>query len=192
MARTKQFDQAVVLEKAKTLFWKQGFHATSVQDLVNHLGINRASLYDTFGGKNALYEACLKSYRKENQTFLKSELLGSTSPRRALKGFFVKVLNAALKDPESKGCFMVNCTTEYLPLNFNVLDDLKSNQKDVEKIFAQCIKEGKTLSEFSKSTDEKSVASFLFTFLSGLQVRTRIGGKSTDLRKMIDLAFDGL
>ena len=63
MARIKEFDENEVLERAKLLFWKQGFHATSIQNLVDHLGISRGSIYDTFGGKNELYEKALKVYK---------------------------------------------------------------------------------------------------------------------------------
>ena len=56
MPRVKLFDEKDVLNKATDLFWKQGFAATSVQDLVSHLGINRASLYDTFGDKEKLFK----------------------------------------------------------------------------------------------------------------------------------------
>ncbi len=48
MPRVKLFDESEVLNKATNLFWKKGYHATSIQDLVNHLGINRGSLYDTY------------------------------------------------------------------------------------------------------------------------------------------------
>ena len=48
------------------LIWKQGYSAISVQDLVNHLGINRASLYDTFGGKEQLFKKSFELYRRTN------------------------------------------------------------------------------------------------------------------------------
>ena len=52
MPRVKRFNENKVLSNATELFWEQGYHATSIQDLVSHLGINRGSLYDTYGGKN--------------------------------------------------------------------------------------------------------------------------------------------
>ena len=51
VARPKSFDQDRILEQAMHLFWEKGFEATSIQDLVDHLGVNRQSLYDTFGDK---------------------------------------------------------------------------------------------------------------------------------------------
>ena len=46
------------------LFWERGYNATSISDLVDHLGVNRQSLYDTFGGKDHLFLAALERYRK--------------------------------------------------------------------------------------------------------------------------------
>ena len=55
----KQFDQDEVLNKALEVFWAKGFEATSMQDLVNNMGINRASMYQTYGIKHALFNAAL-------------------------------------------------------------------------------------------------------------------------------------
>ena len=71
MPRVKLFDENEVLTKAMNLFWKQGYAATSVQDLVTHLGINRASLYDTFGDKEQLFKKSFELYRKTNIEGLK-------------------------------------------------------------------------------------------------------------------------
>ena len=62
MPRPKSFDVDEVLDRAVDLFWVNGFAATSMADLVNHLGINRGSLYSTFGSKQELYERALERY----------------------------------------------------------------------------------------------------------------------------------
>ncbi len=57
--RHKAFDPSTVLNEAVDVFWTQGYEATSVQDLVDHMGINRFSMYDTFGNKHELFmSAC--------------------------------------------------------------------------------------------------------------------------------------
>jgi len=55
VARTKEFDPEAALQAALELFWRRGYEATSMSDLVDHLGIGRASLYATFGNKHELY-----------------------------------------------------------------------------------------------------------------------------------------
>ena len=78
MPRTKQFCEIETLEKAVELFWNKGFHATSMQDLVSHLGINRASLYATYGDKSDLFKKALCAYTKSNGDMLKNMLAAET------------------------------------------------------------------------------------------------------------------
>jgi AcrR family transcriptional regulator len=66
MARPREFDEGAVLDAAVLCFWKQGYEATSVRDLVEHTGITAASLYNAFGDKRELYEKALKHYVEEN------------------------------------------------------------------------------------------------------------------------------
>lgn len=62
MARTKEFDPDAALDAAVELFWRKGHEAASMSDLVEHLGIGRASLYATFGSKHELYVRALQRY----------------------------------------------------------------------------------------------------------------------------------
>ena len=62
MARPKEFDRTQALDKAMHLFWQQGYEATSMQDLCNHMGINRGSLYDTYGNKHSLFLEGIQRY----------------------------------------------------------------------------------------------------------------------------------
>jgi TetR/AcrR family transcriptional repressor of nem operon len=66
MARTKDFDENEVLKKAVDIFWLKGYSATSMQDLVDGLGISRSSLYDTYGDKHTLFMKALESYQSVN------------------------------------------------------------------------------------------------------------------------------
>lgn len=59
MARAKQFDEDTVLLKAMKLFWEQGYERTSMQDLVEHMGVHKRSMYDTYGDKHSLYVRAL-------------------------------------------------------------------------------------------------------------------------------------
>lgn len=62
MARSKEFDREVVLRKAVTVFRERGFEGTSIQVLVDQMGIHRASLYDTYGSKEHLFREALAEY----------------------------------------------------------------------------------------------------------------------------------
>ncbi|MEO6684473.1 MAG: helix-turn-helix domain-containing protein, partial [Dyadobacter sp.] len=65
MARKKEFDPEERMEKARDLFWEKGYNATSMEDLVQTMGLNRGSIYDTYGDKHSLYLQCLGNYAAE-------------------------------------------------------------------------------------------------------------------------------
>lgn len=189
MPRTKQFNEAEVLEKAKNLFWKQGFHATSVQDLVNHLGINRASIYDTFGGKNQLYEAALLAYREENFDYLKKRLASFDSIKKGFHQLFSEAVKESLEDRDKKGCFVVNCTTEYLPKHAHILVDLLDNKANFQQIVAQTLQRGIDEKEFDKSLDTQATAAYLYTFFSGLKVISKVEKNHQQIEKIITIGL---
>ena len=66
MPRETAFDETIILERARDLFWEKGYTATSIQDLEQALGIRRSSIYNTFGGKRQLYDRTLAQYQEEN------------------------------------------------------------------------------------------------------------------------------
>jgi hypothetical protein len=57
MARQKEFDREAALDRAMAAFWSKGYAATSIEDLLAHMGIQRGSLYGTFGDKRTLFLA---------------------------------------------------------------------------------------------------------------------------------------
>jgi len=64
MARPKKFNEDDVIDKAVKVFWAKGYEAASIQDLIDAMGIQRGSLYGTFGGKQSLFLKSLKRYSK--------------------------------------------------------------------------------------------------------------------------------
>ncbi|MDE0214396.1 MAG: helix-turn-helix domain containing protein, partial [Deltaproteobacteria bacterium] len=83
MGRPKEFDEHDALMKAMRLFWIHGYKATSIQDLVDGMGIGRGSLYGTFGGKRSLFMRALRYYDQERADLFK-ELSASKPPRQAV------------------------------------------------------------------------------------------------------------
>ena len=63
----KQFDMDQVLKKAMRAFWDRGYECTSMQDLVDHTGVNRGNRYATYGDKHALFVAALRRYDEKRR-----------------------------------------------------------------------------------------------------------------------------
>src|ERR1700748_739988 len=106
MARTKDFDENEVLAKAIQIFWHKGYNGTSMQDLVDGLGISRSSLYDTYTDKHTLFVKALESYQNTGAARIQKIINSPGSAKETVKILLDLATNDLLVDKQQKGCFM--------------------------------------------------------------------------------------
>ena len=186
MPRVKTFDENEVLTKAMNLFWKQGYSATSVQDLVSHLGINRASLYDTFGDKDQLFKKSFALYRKSNIEGLIQFFESRPNVKNGFSELFDIAIQESILDKEAKGCFVVNTTTELIPNDESLIKVIEENKRDFENLFYEYLKKGKDNGQLKTNQDLRSLASLLFILYNGLKVVSKISPQKQELKSSID------
>src|SRR4051812_48261415 len=107
MARSKDFDESEVLAKAVSLFWHKGYNGTSMQELVDTLGISRSSLYDTYVDKHTLYLKALEFYQSNAASQMHTIASDTISAKEAIKRLLELSTSDLLLDKQHKGCFMV-------------------------------------------------------------------------------------
>ncbi|MFC4221408.1 TetR/AcrR family transcriptional regulator [Flagellimonas marina] len=185
MPRTKQFNEEEILKKAMELFWEKGFHATSIQNLVTCLGINRASLYDTFGGKEELFNKVFERYRKDGGDTIQSTFDKEKSVKAGFCRLFEDAIEKAQNDMAQKGCFVVNTTTELIPGDETIHKALRKNKENIESIFISQINKGIENGEIDASKDAESIGHMLFALFSGLQVMAKVDPDPNKLRKLL-------
>ncbi len=186
MPRVKLFNEEEVLKKAMELFWKKGYHATSIQDLVNHLGINRASLYDTYGGKRELFDKSFQQYRASNTKGITSFLNDQPNVKTGLRKLFETAIDESVKDQDRKGCFVVNTTTELVPGDEKIQAILEENKHAFENLFYNFLLLGEEKGEIARGKDLKAIASLIFTFYNGLKVIAKIQPDKKQLLTSVD------
>jgi len=174
MPRVKLFNEEEILQKSMELFWKKGYHATSIQDMVNHLGINRGSMYDTFGGKKNLFDKSLALYCSINQGATLEFLKNEKSVKAGLKKLFEVFIADSIADRDKKGCFVVNTTTELNPCDEEINKVLLQNKDSLEKMFTEFLKDGQDKGEISQDIDIQAISSLIYTLLSGIRVVARL------------------
>ena len=185
MPRNKLFDQQEVLTKAMNLFWKQGYSATSIQDLVTHLGINRASIYDTFGDKEKLFLKAFENYRKANTEGIIQFFDNQNNVKEGFRQLFEMAIEDSVNDQEKKGCFVVNTTTELIPGDEKILKIIAENRKTFEAIFLNYLKSGEVKCQFKKGKDLPAIATLLFTLYNGLKVVSKVNSNKKELSNSI-------
>ena len=173
MARTKDFDEDEVLKKAVRLFWDKGYNGTSMQDLVDGLGISRSSLYDTFGDKHQLYLKALDNYRQGYAGQLCTLTREAESTKQAIRGLLQLVVNDLLGDEQRKGCFMVNAGIEMANHDEQVNQLICDTGQQLEQAILKSIMRGQEQGEIAKDKDAQALARFFHNTVKGMQVSAR-------------------
>ena len=186
MARSKEFDEQVVLRKAMDVFWAQGYEKTSMQDLVDRMGIHRRSIYDTFGDKHSLFVAALAEYERFITKEMERIIDRSPSVKQAIRDVFLFILESATDNP--KGCLSVNTAVELSLLDTKIDEIVTDMFRKTEAMLQQLIEQGQSTGEVSSAIHAKQTARFLHNNLVGLRVLVKTDYDQEELESVINLA----
>lgn len=169
----KNFDVPQTLNKAMRVFWSRGYEATSIQDLVDEMGINRGSMYSTFGDKRSLFIAALRMYDSE---YRRAQLFAIERKHRGkagIRALFDGWIETVMNDPEHGGCFLTNTALELATHDPEIGALVAQSQADIEDFFRRLIRQGQELGEIPAQRDVNELARTLLAMLVGLLVLGR-------------------
>ncbi len=174
MARPKAFNEEEVIDKAVEVFWAKGYEATSMQDLIDAMGIQRGSLYATFGSKQNLFLKSLKRYSVTVVSKLLEILESKPSAIESIELFFSQLVEHLLTAGELRSCLVTNSAIE------RGLRDEETRQlvlkllNALEDGFYKALQRAKENSELPTELDLKVVASYLTSSMQGLLVMGKV------------------
>lgn len=169
MPRQKEFDVDAACERALNLFWRRGYAATSVNDLVDELGIGKASLYAAFGPKHQLYVTALRRYVERSAARIVVELGSEGSPVAAVRNLVDRYVDQAL-DQGELGCLVVNAAIELMPADPEVAHLVERSWDTVEIALTVTLTRAVAEGEVQEHSEPAALAAFLLTFLQGIRV----------------------
>lgn len=176
MAGTRrEFDRNDALEKALLVFWRRGYEATSLDDLLEAMNIGRQSLYDTFGDKHSLFLEALERYVARRTEEIVSALDAAPSVRQGMDAIFMAVARESATK-KRRGCFGVNTVMELAPHDAKVAKVLAAEQRHTTEHFYRALERGRQRGELSGATDAKdlwALARFLVGALQGMRVSAK-------------------
>src|SRR5215831_18171745 len=106
--RPRAFEPEAALSQAMDVFWKDGYAATSLDDLSAATGLNRPSLYGAFGDKRSLYVQAYQRYRLNVRELFAPMFAADEPLRRKLRRILLAALDLYLSGAEGpRGCFTV-------------------------------------------------------------------------------------
>ena len=187
MARKKQYIEEEVIDKAMHLFWKNGYENTSMQMLEKEMGINKFSIYSSFGNKHGVFIESLKSYKAKTKDMF-DNFKNATNGVEDIKKFFYDSVAVCHQEGNEKGCLVTNTFNEFSESEDELVNNQMSSFMDnLKNLFIEKLK-------MNSSKDEETIlkeANFLVLAKHGLAAATRVNNKK-EIEDYIEMTFKNI
>jgi len=192
VARPREFERDDVVQKALEVFWRQGYQATSVQDLVAATGLNRGSLYDTFGDKHGLFLEVVEYYRGHVTARRLARLEEPGPAREKIATFFREVIEFSVGEGRLLGCLMTNSAIELAPHDRDTRLAVAANMGAMEAAFRRVLTRARRNGELAAEKSPTDLARFLTATANGLRVMAKVSPDRATLRSVVRIALETL
>ena len=155
------------------VFWSRGYEATSIGHLVARMGIQRGSLYHTFGDKRALFFAAIDRYDRAVTAKLLATLEAPGSGKEAIRQFFRLKVDLSVEPGRPRGCLVTNSTAELASGDRRTAARLGAVLARIEAAFHEAVVRAQQAGEVDPSRDARALARFLTSSAQGLSVMAK-------------------
>ena len=182
MARLKSFDEDRALDAAVDCFWLRGYKATSVRDLADAMRIGGTSLYNAYGDKRALFSRSLERYAQRSMRERIARLEAGHRPREAIRAFIAEIIDRSLKDPDRKGCLLINSALDVAPHDAEIGKVVGGYLDEIRTFFRHNIEAARKAGQVPRRTDAEALSGHLLGVVTGIRVLARTGAN----RKLLE------
>ena len=176
MGRRREFDTGEVLTAIREQFWKHGYAATSIEDLLRVTSLGKGSFYGAFGDKRTLFVQVLQDYADQHHESQRETFEGKRAID-ALRGFLIPACNP-------RGCLLVNTTFELAPQDDEILDLVRKNSERTETLLADTARRAIAEGDLPASTNVRDLATTLLVFAHGQDTLARSGASKAKLSRI--------
>lgn len=189
--RPREFDYDQALEQAMRVFWSKGYEGTSMPDLTEAMGMNRPSIYASFGNKEELFRKALERYSQNAQAFFR-EALDKPTIHESVSAFLCGAATSFACPESPRGCMAVQgalaCSEEAETVRLEAL----GRREDVVKVLLERFERGVAEGEIPKDTDINGLARFFTAIIQGMSVQSAGGASCEQLRAIAVNALKAL
>ena len=188
MGRNFEFNREETLTRAMHVFWQKGYKATSMKDLVEEMGIQPGSIYNSFGDKHSLFLEAIEHYGEVVTTNTLKTLSREGSPTENIKRFFNEMISLPM-DKQCKGCLIVNTVVELAPHDDESARVVNTILKKIEKSFYNCLAKAVEMGEISEKKDIKALSRYLASSTHGILVTGKSKASKEDLEDIVKVVL---
>lgn len=188
VGRPRAFDEETVLDRATEVFWEHGYEGTSMTALTTAMGINRPSLYATFGSKEQLFERVFARYSATQLARVRAALDQPTA-RGAVEAFLRASVDGLTADDHPRGCLSVQGGLACSPENARVCEVLAAGRAANEDAVAERLARAATQGDLPADVDPRALARFAVALSEGFAVQAAAGAQRDALQAAVDVAL---
>ena len=174
------------------LFWRKGYAATSVEDLIATLHLSRSSLYDTFGDKRTLFLEALKLYTERVLGATAQTLNESPSPIAGIQKVFDDLMTGIGSETGALGCFMVNSVAELVPYDPDVTEIATTYSESIQKLFIAVLMQAKSQNMLTEKQTPHQLAAYMFNMIQGIRILIKSGATREQVQAISDITLKSL
>lgn len=191
MGRPREFSEAAALDAAMRVFWEKGYEGASLDDLTRAMGINRSSLYASFGDKEELFNSVIARYAEGPMAFFHEALEQPTA--RAVVENLLRSGVAFLGDPtHPRGCLTLQgglaCGSGSEGVKRAMIDWRRQGLKRLEQRLRRAQKEG----DLGRDVDAKDLARYVYVVMNGLSVQAVNGASRAEMNRTVKMALQSM
>jgi TetR/AcrR family transcriptional repressor of nem operon len=190
VARTKEFEPLEALDAATELFWRKGYEAASMRELLDAMGIGRGSFYGTFGDKHALFLSALDRFQEVRTSWVEEALRGEGLG--GIEEVFRRSLNGLFQFRPPRGCLLANSAVELAPHDPEVAARISRYIGRTEDAFQEALVRARRSGEICSDSDPRALARFLVNTLHGMRVLARAGADREALEDTVRVVLQAL
>lgn len=187
MSRPREFEMDDALDKALDVFWSQGYHHASLNDLLKAMDLSKSSFYGAFGSKHDVLMAALARYSDQGIEVYRSLFATDEDANAQVRRFLSKVLDDGDPNCQRRGCAMVNISIELAPADPGIEQAVQTHNRRLLAIVEDALIRGIAAGTVRKDLEVKAWSRALLVFLSGLYVHRKGGAEVEALSAAIDV-----
>jgi TetR/AcrR family transcriptional repressor of nem operon len=184
--RPREFDTDKALESAMQQFWRVGYEATSLQDLLKAMRLSKSSLYQTFGSKHELFLRSIDIYQRSSVDELQEKLNNSRNSKVFLKDFLESVI-AESTSRNKKGCLLVNTINELAYRDKAVSKAVAIGLNNMAGVIRGAIELGKKEGAIDAIKNTDMLVNYFITNVCGLRTLVKSGADKSELLSVVNM-----
>jgi len=192
MVRPREFNEGAVLDAAMKAFWRHGYAATPMSELLEVTGLSKSSLYDSFGCKHELLLVVLDRAIEDDRRALAARLAAGPSAKAAIRADFEHMLSQIASDEQERGCFVGNCANELGPHDPDVGRRVADALARSAEIYADTVRRGQAMGEIDPAHDPDAMGRYLVACQQGLHVMAKARRDLPALRATMDVMLKAI